>query len=225
MGHYKTKIFALAAASGMFFCVTQGLQATTFSNLDSISIPASGTAGIASPYPSTIDVSGLTGTITDLNVMISGLSHTFPDDIDILLVGPGGEKLILMSDAGGPHDVSNITLTFDDQAGAFLPNGDSLVTGTFKPTNYVGNGGPTDIFPAPAPVGPYDSLLSVFNGLNPNGTWSLFVVDDQGADAGQIANGWSLDIATAIPEPAAFLLLGAGVLALVLRARKSKSIQ
>jgi hypothetical protein len=36
----------------------------------------------------------------------------------------------------------------------------------------------------------------VFNGTNPNGTWELYVIDDTGADGGQISNGWSLQIST-----------------------------
>ena len=220
MSKFKPAIFGLAGAVALQFLLFRGVEATSFVNFDPIAIPTSGTEGIGSPYPSTIDVFGLTGTVTDINVTINGLSHTFPDDIDILLVGPGGQKIILLSDAGGPHDVSNISLVFDDQAVSFPSNGNTLVTGSFKPVNYTGNGGPNDIFPDPAPAGPYGSLLSVFNGTDPNGTWKLFVFDDQGADVGEIARGWSLDIVTAVAEPSTLLLVGAGLMALAARKRR-----
>ncbi len=47
----------------------------------------------ATPYPSTIAVAlanGVAADTVDVNVTLSGLSHTNPDDIDILLVGPAG---------------------------------------------------------------------------------------------------------------------------------------
>ena len=57
--------------------------------------------GPADPYPSTCSISGLSGTITDVNLVLDGLSHYTPDDIDILLVGPQGQDAVVMSDAGG----------------------------------------------------------------------------------------------------------------------------
>jgi uncharacterized repeat protein (TIGR01451 family) len=41
--------------------------------------------------------------------------------------------------------------------------------------------------------------LSTFNGMNPNGVWSLYIVDDQPGQFGKIANGWSLSIQTGAP--------------------------
>ena len=70
------------------------------------------------------------------------------------------------------------------------------------------------------------SLLSLFNGTNANGTWSLYVLDDAGGDIGSISGGWDLtitddEITGVIPEPTTALLLGAGLIALVAaRARR-----
>jgi subtilisin family serine protease/subtilisin-like proprotein convertase family protein len=167
-----------------------GLNSKSFSNTSPITIPSSGTS---TPYPSTINVSGLSGNINSLKVTLTNLSHTWPDDIDVLLVGPTGTKALLMSDVGGSGDVSNVTLTFDPTATSFLPDSGLITSGSYKATDFVTG----DVFNAPAPGGPYGTDFSVFNGINPNGTWSLYVVDDEVGDAGTIAGGWSLTIDTA----------------------------
>lgn len=160
---------------------------TEFCNETSITMQTDTTV---SPYPSSIGVSGLAGTISKVTVTLNNFSHTFPDDVDILLVGPTGANAVIMSDAGGSADVSNITLTFDDAAGSPLSDIGALTSGTFQPTNHA----PADTFAAPAPVPSGGSALSVFNGTNPNGVWRLFVRDDQLGDAGIFAGGWCLTI-------------------------------
>jgi len=56
----------------------------------------------------------------------------------------------------------------------------------------VGGG---DFFPAPTPTPSAQSALSGFDGVNPNGTWKLRVVDDVSSfDGGQFAGGWSITI-------------------------------
>jgi subtilisin-like proprotein convertase family protein len=173
----------------------------TFANAASITIDD---AGVASPYPSNIAVSGITNPVTKVTVTITGLNHTFPSDVDVLLVGPGGQKFILVSDVIGGTDAVGINWTFDDAAAAFIGSTGTPASGTFKPTNYTTC---QDAFAAPAPAGPYLSpggigtpcgtdTLAAFNGVNPNGTWSLYVVDDLGADVGTISGGWSLNFTT-----------------------------
>ncbi len=162
-----------------------------FANATSITIPNS---GAGSPYPSNINVSGISGTVSKVTVTLTGMSHTFPDDIDVLLVGPGGQKVLLLSDAGGSFDLVNTTVTFDD-AGPVVPDGAQIVSGTFRPSNY----GTGDLFTAPAPAAPYGAVLADFAGLSPNGNWSLFAFDDAGGDLGAIAGGWSLNFQTADP--------------------------
>ena len=167
-----------------------GVGTQNFSNTSTITIPDS---GAATPYPATINVSGLTGTVTKVVVSLININHTFPDDIDILLVGPAGQNLIIMSDVGGGSDLSNVSLTLDDAAAASLPGNSLITSGTYKPTN----SGTGDSFPAPAPTPSSATMLSTFNGTNPNGAWKLFVVDGFGNDSGSIAGGWSLSITTA----------------------------
>jgi subtilisin-like proprotein convertase family protein len=180
---------------------------TAFSNTTSVTIPATGTGATtgapANPYPSNITVAGLTGTILKVTLTLNGLNHTFPDDVDFLLVAPTGEKFIIASDVGGTNDWVNANITLDDSAAATMSDGGANGTGTYKPTN-IGTG---DLFPAPAPAGPYQSpatagtatFASVFNGLNPNGTWSLYVVDDASLDSGSMTGGWTINVTTAQP--------------------------
>ena len=180
------------------FTITLGTSVTataTFANSTSIAIPGTGTSGVAAPYPSNIIVSGMTGLVSKVTLTLTNLSHTFPDDIDVLLVGPAGQKVVVMSDVGGSDDVTNVTLTLDDAAASSLPDSTALATGTFRPTN-IGTG---DAFAAPAPAPPHGTALSDFNGTTPNGTWSLYAVDDLSGDIGSIAGGWSLTITTAVP--------------------------
>ena len=164
---------------------------TSLDNPTNITIPA---AGQATPYPSVISVPGL-GPLVDVNATLVNLSHTWPDDIDIILVGPGGQNSYLMSDAGGSTDISNVTLTFDDAAASGLPDAAVITAGSYQPTNF----GTPDAFPAPAPAGPYGTLLSAFNGTDPSGDWSLYVVDAFSPDSGSISGGWSLELSYLVP--------------------------
>ncbi len=124
-------------------------------------------------------------------VTLTNINHTFPDDIDVLLVGPGGQKSLLMSDAGGSVDLNNVSLTFEDAAANFLSDTSTISTGTYKPTEYDAG---SDVFPAPAPAGPHTAGLAVFNGTSPQGNWQLYVRDDVGGDSGLISGGWNLQI-------------------------------
>ncbi|HEY5753997.1 MAG TPA: hypothetical protein VIT21_12665, partial [Chthoniobacterales bacterium] len=179
--------------------------------IDANPIPTSPT--LASSYPSTINVSGLqTIPISGNNVTLTlnNFSTTgFADDLDMLLVGPTGANLIIWSDVGAPTStaVGPLTITLSDAAASFLPVGAALSGGTFKPTN---NG--ADNFPSPAPSGPYGNpgpagtatFASIFNNTNPNGSWSLYILDDTWDGNGQTMTipSWNLTInAPVIPEP------------------------
>jgi uncharacterized repeat protein (TIGR01451 family) len=163
--------------------------AVSFTNPVSITIPDNGSGA---PYPSVITVAGVTDPVVTTTVTLTNITHTFPDDIDVLLVGPGGQNVLLMSDVGGGSNISGVTLTFAD-TGEPLPDNGPLTSGTFAPTNIDTN----ETFAGPAPAGPYGEALSVFAGVEPNGTWRLYVTDDAGGDLGNISGGWSLALTTA----------------------------
>ena len=186
-----TNSFGVATSLLATLTVTLPSSFASFSNSGTITIPL---IGNGTPYPSTINVSGLSGMITKVTATLNRLSHTYPGDIDILLVGPGGQKVMLMSDVGGSHGLVNATLTFDDAAATSLGSSSTIVTSTNQPSN-IGN---SDTFPAPAPAGPYAATMSAFNGTSPNGNWSLYVVDDGPGDGGTMV-GWSLTIQTPFP--------------------------
>jgi subtilisin-like proprotein convertase family protein len=170
---------------------------STFQNPGLITIPD----GPASPYPSTIIVSNLAGAVTKVTATLSNLSHTYPDDLDILLVGPTGTNVMLMSDAGGLTDLVGVNLTFDDQATNLLSDSGVITSGTYQPTNFATG----DVLPSPAPLSPFGPNLAGFKGQNPNGTWQLFVYDDFGSDTGSLNNGWSLQINVISPAAPVFL--------------------
>lgn len=151
----------------------------------------------STPYPSTLEVTEVEGAITNLTLTLFGLSHTWPNDIDILLVSPSGMAVVVFSDVGGGHGISNVTVKLDDAAQFFLPYSSTIPSGTYRPTDLE----PSDIFAPPAPAGPYKTNFTALRGSAAAGTWKLFVADDGPADTGEIAGGWSLTITTVANSP------------------------
>jgi hypothetical protein len=183
--------------------------ATQFRNTTPITINS---GGPASPYPSTINVTGAAVGIASMRVTLYRLSHNFPDHVDVLLVGPTGRTFVIMGDSGGGTaipETAPVTLSLSDMGTALLPNAGPLVTCQCEPTTWET---PVTNFPAPAPAGPYNEARSVvgngpgidtfaeaFGGTEANGTWSLYVRDDNGVALppevvnGMIAGGWGIE--------------------------------
>ncbi|MGG9962482.1 T9SS type A sorting domain-containing protein [Ferruginibacter sp. SUN106] len=169
--------------------VTQALPtpSVAFTNPTAISIPV---GGAATAYPASLPVSGLPATgVSIRSIVLNNFNHTKSEDVDIVLQSPTGQNMILMSDVGSGA-TANATYTFMDSGPAMsitAPN----ATGTYKPTN---NGTP-DNFPAPGPgsITQTAPAINTFTG-NLNGTWKLFVLDDDGtADQGTIAGGYTIN--------------------------------
>ena len=124
-----------------------------------------------SPVFSTIEFSGPTTSISDVNVTLN-ISHTFDSDLTVLLISPQGTSIQLFSGVGGAgNNFSNTVL--DDQAATAItdPAATPPFAGSFQP----------------------QEALSAFNGEDPNGIWTLVVQDDVPGDDG-VLNGWSLTI-------------------------------
>jgi hypothetical protein len=190
LGFSATAILLIAAAPA-------SAATTVFTNPSNVSI------GDA-PDPATVSgigVSGLTGPITNVTVGINDYSHDNPDDTGLVVQAPGGQALALMAGAGDFADAMGANITFSDQAGVSLSNGTAPMSGSFKPTSYYALTysppiGSAYNSPGPSPVGT-STLASTFNGLAPNGVWSIYVQDfgDNGG-AGGFAGGWTLFITT-----------------------------
>src|ERR1044071_2363174 len=143
---YRPLLLITLTVLAIFIPLSSSDTSTTICNPTAIKINSS---GAATPYPSNITVSGQTGVITSMTVTLNNFAHAFPDDVDILLVGPGGQNAVIMSDVGGGTQISGVTLTLDDAAASSLPNSGPLMSGTFKPTDITVG---AEIFPAPAPA-------------------------------------------------------------------------
>ena len=158
-----------------------GAPATASYTTPAIAIPDNTAAGVNVP----LDVTGVTGTIADVNFRIDGtlsssdplsttvgLNHSYVGDLKFKLTSPQGTTVEIMTAGGGSADcaANNIyQMTLDDQAAGPMTcpaggDGGGPLTGSFTPSN----------------------PLSAFNGQDPNGTWTLNVSDIQMSDVGSI---------------------------------------
>ena len=122
---------------------------------------------------STLRVSGFKGKISDLNLKLN-ISHESSGDLRISLITPDGNRLILLGSvprAAGANFYRDVTIDDDgDVPLSEAKSGDKSLR----------------------PLAP----LSILNGLDPNGTWTLRIEDRFRGDSGRLLN-WSLNIKTA----------------------------
>ena len=152
------------------------------------------TSGPAGPYPSSITISDLPARARVRTLFLNNLTHSYPDDLDVLLVGPTGQAAIVMSDVGGNYALQSAYIGISDDATSTMPDTGPLTSTSYQPTNID----TMDSFPSPAPPPEYWHTLYDFTGLDPNGTWSLYVVDDTGGDYGSLGS-WCLDFEPYFP--------------------------
>ena len=116
------------------FSFTVGAWTRVFSNATTIVINDNTNA---SPYPSVINVSNIGVSLVKATVTLNRLTHTYPADVDALVMSPSGTNTLIMANAGSGFSVTNVILTFDDATNfPSLPQASRLTTGTNKPTGY-----------------------------------------------------------------------------------------
>ena len=162
----------------------------SFSNTGAITIPY---LGAASPYPSSIEVTAPANVaVSQAVATLKGFTHSWPSDVEAVLAGTAGQEVMLMEHTGAFYSVTNLTLTFSTAATQSLPLDTTLFSGAFWPTE----NSPFDSLPAVGAVPANSTNLTVFNGTDPSGIWSLYVYDDSQGNNGVIAGGWSLNLTT-----------------------------
>jgi hypothetical protein len=159
-------------------------------------------------------VSGYLPTISDISVTLN-ISGGYNGDLYGYL-SYDGKLLPLLNRVGmGTGSTSDPTYYFGYGDAGF--NNVTLAdSGSVNIHNYGGNGVPTGTY---APDSGGLTFAGTFGGLNPNGTWTLFLADLSSGGGQSQLTGWSLDI-TAVPEPANVALgIFAGIVVLVIIAR------
>ena len=161
----------------------------------------------------TISVSSLIMTpeiveITSLELEITGLSHTYPDDLKIFLIDPfasAREDVEIMNNRGDGLNISNVTLIFSDSATTLPPDEALITSGTYKPQGlFFGTDGGLNTFIGNSGGFPSD--------------WILVVIDDAAIDDGSFES-WTLR-GTYVPEPVTLSLLALGAIVALRRKRR-----
>lgn len=183
----------------------------------STAIPDNDDAGLASAR--TVTANGITQ-IENVTVTIN-LTGGWNGDLFAYLVHDSGFSVLLnrpgrsLSNPDGSA-TSGMSITFADSATmdihTAIPMSGGSVTGTYQPDGRTND---------PLLVQNTDArtaMLSSFNGLNANGTWTLFVADQSPGDTSTLQS-WSLTV-TGVPEPGGALLALLGLLTVLRRRRE-----
>jgi len=181
------------SASQSFQVVVAPYQTNTVNSLLPIVFQSSGNA---LEYPRNITLSGALSRVQDVTITLSQLSHPRPIDLDVMLVGPSGVAVLLMSDCGGANSLTfgqPRTLTFSASATNSLSTS-TIVNGTYLPTDLAGA---PDTFSSPAPTSGWTSNLNTLGDTTANGVWKLYIRDNAAGPngfSGLIAGGVQLTV-------------------------------
>jgi subtilisin-like proprotein convertase family protein len=179
-------------------------------------IPDNNSSGLVSSQTVTVDISSID--VLTLTLEIDGgwngdfyayLQHD--TGFSVLLNRPGRTATRLAGSAS-----SGMNITIDDAAAQELhivPTVGSL-SGNWQPDART-------IDPAQVlDTSPRGALLSSFNGLDPNGSWTLFIADLGTGDQGTLTS-WGMTITgEAVPEPSGSMIVMGALLTQLSRRRR-----
>ena len=143
------------------------------------------------------------------------LLHNSTQAVLLNRVGRTGTSGVGYPDAGFGLDASSSSFTFDDQAShdvhfyrifSYVLNGSGQLTGSWQPD---GRALDPESAGSAFVTAPRSNPLSLFNGMDGNGLWTLFVADVAALGESTLVS-WGLDISI-VPEPASATLLCCGL--------------
>ena len=173
----------LAVAAGLLAMAVGGATIHAAVTQNSTDVPKFIPDNVLAGVNSTLNFT-VVGTVTDANLNIGNLIHTFDGDIEFRLTRPGGAAVRVSSDCGVGSD-NFINTVISDQGIAPNCASGGPFTGTFQ-------GAPNGV------TNP--TVMSAFNGFTSGGVWTLNVADDSGIDTGTL-NAWGLTLDGAPPLP------------------------
>ncbi len=164
---YHLSVSRFAAVPATASCTTYTSAATP------VALP--GGPGLTT---STLTIPG-TPRIADLDLSLR-LTHSAMTDLDVTLVAPGGNEVVLFTDVGSAV-MTQMDLRLDDEA--------ALPIGTFSVMSGLALQGES-----------LTGRLAWFDGQNAGGTWTLRLHDDTAAGDGTL-EAWSLTVCEPAPPP------------------------
>jgi hypothetical protein len=137
-------------------------------------------------------VSGLTGGVSALTVRINGLTHPDFLFLDLLLVAPDGQTNLLIygNRSGFGGQITDQNYLFTDDPDYYFPLDFIPLTPSGSTRfDFSASDFGLDI---PLVYGSQSSFSAAFNGVDPNGTWKLYVLDPESFSPGGSFVDWSL---------------------------------
>jgi len=117
---------------------------------------------------------GAGSTILDVNVRVDTVTHTYDGDLNFTISHLGTTVALISRRGGNGQNFYGTVL--NDSAATAIASGTAPFTGQFRP----------------------ESVLGVYNGMNPNGYWTIKVVDAANIDVG-ILKAWCVVIQFSTP--------------------------